>query len=502
MYEHESVWSGTIQVYVNGPEIERLSDDEEDLEANLRMSLFHEVGHGLFEWINELPDSVTEPYQQDYFDIFYDDNGIDEEDIVEEFGQSFQEDSITDYSQLRELIELMQSDGILFESQITVHDFRQHRCNNNRSCDNSTRVLNEDYFDKSTVKDFDDEDEQITADADPLDFQYQITLDFKDLYVNNLYHEIDRWCETLDKKNLKLINKMRYIPGVDDFAIFVRTEYFDKGDCVKWAEVTTADQISSVVLAFNMPEPSLFNMFRVILAYLQSYYIIRTNLYVRPVNYNIATLYGENLLKLRNMVDDINTYNRYCSVRENVYDFTNKIADGLGIDTSDSGLCDAFGIFVMYTYYSRYTDKLVGRCRTDHGFEYTLKWKSWGHKFEFETVIRGRSKREFLVRVQRMLVLSYRMAYNCSDTSVKFVIWNKTGDMVYILNQMTGRDTGANKLNYEDMFAELNQEPTNRFEEAYQRLYKRPAKMKKPQWFAKVVQDLCDLPVHPNPQIL
>ena len=467
MYEHDSVWSGTIQVYVNCPEIERLSDDEEDLEANLRMSLFHEVGHGLFEWVNELPDSVTEPYQQDYFDIFYDDNGIDEEDIVEEFGQSFQEDSMTDYSQLRELIELMQSDGILFESQITVHDFRQNRCNDNRSCDNSTRALNEDYFDKTTVKDFDDEDEQITADADPLDFQYQITLDFRDLYVNNLYDEIDRWCETLDKKNLKLINKMRYIPGVDDFAIFVRTEYFDKGDCVKWAEVTTADQISSVVLAYNMPDPSLFNMFRVILTYLQLYYIIRTDLYVRPVNYNIATLYGENLVKLRNMVDDINTYNRYCSVRENVYDFTNKIADGLGIDTSDSGLCDAFGIFVMYTYYSRYTDKLVGRCRTDRGFEYTLKWKSWGHKFEFETVIRGRSKREFLVRVQRMLVLSYRMAYNCSDTSVKFVIWNKTGDMVYILNQMTGRDTGANKLNYEDMFAELNQEPTNRFEEAY-----------------------------------
>lgn len=172
MYEHDSVWSGTIQVYINGPEIERLSDDEEDLEANLRMSLFHEVGHGLFEWVNELPDSVTEPYLQDYFDIFYDDNGIDEEDIVEEFGQSFQEDSMTDYSQLRELIELMQSDGILFESQITVHDFRLHRCNDNRSCDNSTRVLNEDYFDKSTAKDFDDEDEQITADADPLDFQY------------------------------------------------------------------------------------------------------------------------------------------------------------------------------------------------------------------------------------------------------------------------------------------------------------------------------------------
>lgn len=67
---------------------------------------------------------------------------------------------------------------------------------------------------------------------------------------------------------------------------------------------------------------------------------------------------------------------------------------------------------------------------------------------------------------------------------------------------MTGRETGANKLNYEDMFAELNQETVNNFEEAYKRLGNRPGKMKKHEWIAKVVQDLCDLPVHPNPQIL
>ena len=498
MYEHESVWSGTITVYINEPEIKRLSDDEDDYEANLRMSLFHEVGHGLFEWVNSLPDSVTEPYQQDYFDIFYDDNGIDEEDIVEEFGQSFQSDSMTDYSQLRELIELMQSDGILFESQITVHDFRQ--CDGIRN--NSTSALNEDYFDKSKVEDFEDEDEQIRADADQSNYQYQITFDFRDLYSNNLYDEIDKWCETLDQKNLKLINKMRYISGVEDFAIFVRSEYFEKGDCVRWAEVNTNEQISSVVLAFNLTSVSLFNMFKVILAYLQSYYIIRANLYVRTDSYNIATLYGEDMTKLRNMIDDINTYNRYCSIGGNVYKFTNKIAEGMGIDTSDSGFCDAFGIFVMYTYYSRYTDKLVGRCRVGNTFEYKVKWKGWEHKYEFETVVRGKTKREFLIRLQRMLVLSYRMAYNCLDTSVKFVIWNNAGDIVYILSQMTGRETGANKLNYEDMFAELNQETVNNFEEAYKRLGNRPGKMKKHEWIAKVVQDLCDLPVHPNPEIL
>lgn len=114
-YEARSSFSGTICVYVNIDEIASIDLDlgDEDLfEQDVRITVFHEIGHGLFEFVNALPEHLIEPYFKDFFDIFFDDNGISEEDITEDFGRSFDETQTSD-SLLRGLIIRMLEDKVL-----------------------------------------------------------------------------------------------------------------------------------------------------------------------------------------------------------------------------------------------------------------------------------------------------------------------------------------------------------------------------------------------------
>ena len=114
-YENGSVFAGVIRLRVGLYEIMTMSNPEE-LEADVRVTVFHEIGHALMDWLNDLSDDDIAPYRDDYFDVFYDDNGVTEEGIVEEFGQSFDDTNIviSGHSLLRELVELMTEDGWRF----------------------------------------------------------------------------------------------------------------------------------------------------------------------------------------------------------------------------------------------------------------------------------------------------------------------------------------------------------------------------------------------------
>ena len=116
MYEYNSISFGTIVVYINDDELIDAAFEEDDLESDLRVTVFHEIGHAFMEYVNELPDEVIEPYFKDFFDVFYDDNGVSEEDLCEDFGYSFDSEHyyLSDSSLLRELIEKMLRDGIKF----------------------------------------------------------------------------------------------------------------------------------------------------------------------------------------------------------------------------------------------------------------------------------------------------------------------------------------------------------------------------------------------------
>ena len=114
-YENDSVFSDSIKIRLNLYEIMQMSNPEE-LPADIRVTVFHEIGHAMMNFIEEMSDEEIAPYKDAYFDVFYDDNGISEEDIVEEFGQSFDETNIVadGHSLLRELVELMAEDGVSF----------------------------------------------------------------------------------------------------------------------------------------------------------------------------------------------------------------------------------------------------------------------------------------------------------------------------------------------------------------------------------------------------
>lgn len=116
MYEHNSINSGTIVVYINDSELKNAAFEEDDLVSDLRVTVFHEIGHAFMEYVNELPDEVIEPYFKDFFDVFYDDNGVSEEDLCEDFGYSFDSEHyyLSNGSLLRELIDKMLREGIKF----------------------------------------------------------------------------------------------------------------------------------------------------------------------------------------------------------------------------------------------------------------------------------------------------------------------------------------------------------------------------------------------------
>ena len=116
MYEHESIFSGTVLIYLNVDELEDASE-EDDFYYDVIVTIYHEIGHALFELIMSIPEEDVKKYEEAYFNVFFDDNGIDEEELVEDFGQSF-DPTLETKSELRELFGHMLSDDFDFGKYI------------------------------------------------------------------------------------------------------------------------------------------------------------------------------------------------------------------------------------------------------------------------------------------------------------------------------------------------------------------------------------------------
>ena len=116
MYEHESVFSGTVLIYLNVESLEE-SSEADDFYYDVIVTIYHEIGHALFELIMSIPEEDVKKYEDAYFNVFFDDNGIDEEELVEDFGQSF-DPTLATKSELRELLSHMLSDDFDFEKYI------------------------------------------------------------------------------------------------------------------------------------------------------------------------------------------------------------------------------------------------------------------------------------------------------------------------------------------------------------------------------------------------
>ena len=112
MYEHESVFSGTVLIYLNVESLEEASE-EDDFYYDVIVTIYHEIGHALFELIMSIPEEDVKKYEESYFNVFFDDNGIDEEELVEDFGQSF-DPTLETKSELRGLLDHMLSDDFDF----------------------------------------------------------------------------------------------------------------------------------------------------------------------------------------------------------------------------------------------------------------------------------------------------------------------------------------------------------------------------------------------------
>ena len=104
-YEHDSVFTKTIFVRICPENIRKeCSELCHDLDAGdalrfldnqLRLTVFHELGHALvnqitdwYENIPEIHDYVESTLIEDYFDVF-DDGNMTEEDLVEAFARHF-----------------------------------------------------------------------------------------------------------------------------------------------------------------------------------------------------------------------------------------------------------------------------------------------------------------------------------------------------------------------------------------------------------------------------
>ena len=116
MYEHESVFSGTVLIYLNVESLEEASEAD-DFYYDVIVTIYHEIGHALFELIMSIPEEDVKKYEEVYFNVFFDDNGIDEEELVEDFGQSF-DPTLETKSELRELLGHMLSDDFDFRKYI------------------------------------------------------------------------------------------------------------------------------------------------------------------------------------------------------------------------------------------------------------------------------------------------------------------------------------------------------------------------------------------------
>ena len=116
MYEHESVFSGTVLIYLNVESLEEASEAD-DFYYDVIVTIYHEIGHALFELIMSIPEEDVKKYEEVYFNVFFDDNGIDEEELVEDFGQSF-DPTLETKSELRELLGHMLFDDFDFRKYI------------------------------------------------------------------------------------------------------------------------------------------------------------------------------------------------------------------------------------------------------------------------------------------------------------------------------------------------------------------------------------------------
>ena len=116
MYEHESIFSETVIIYLNVDGLEEASE-EDDFYYDVIVTIYHEIGHALFELIMSIPEEDVKKYEESYFNVFFDDNGIDEEELVEDFGQSF-DPTLETKSELRELLDHMLSDDFDFRKYI------------------------------------------------------------------------------------------------------------------------------------------------------------------------------------------------------------------------------------------------------------------------------------------------------------------------------------------------------------------------------------------------
>ena len=117
MYEHESVFSGTVLIYLNVESLEEASEAD-DFYYDVIVTIYHDIGHALFELIMSIPEEEdVQKYEEVYFNVFFDDNGIDEEELVEDFGQSF-DPTLETKSELRELLGHMLFDDFDFRKYI------------------------------------------------------------------------------------------------------------------------------------------------------------------------------------------------------------------------------------------------------------------------------------------------------------------------------------------------------------------------------------------------
>ena len=116
MYEHESVFSGIVLIYLNVENLEEASEAD-DFYYDVIVTIYHEIGHALFELIMSIPEEDVKKYEEMYFNVFFDDNGIDEEELVEDFGQSF-DPTLETKSELRELLGHMLFDDFDFRKYI------------------------------------------------------------------------------------------------------------------------------------------------------------------------------------------------------------------------------------------------------------------------------------------------------------------------------------------------------------------------------------------------
>ena len=116
MYEHESIFSGNIIIYLNVEDLEDASEAD-DFYYDVIVTIYHEIGHALFELIMSIPEEDVKKYEDEYFNVFFDDNGIDEEELVEDFGQSF-DPTLETKSELRVLLSHMLSDDFDFGKYI------------------------------------------------------------------------------------------------------------------------------------------------------------------------------------------------------------------------------------------------------------------------------------------------------------------------------------------------------------------------------------------------